>query len=129
MAFRFLYTGIRVKDMEASLRFYTEVLGMRVVDALQDVPATKGKVVTLKSADSPQLLELNSYAEGSPFGAPFANGDELDHLAFEVLDLRQAVEDLRAKGCEVTVEPYSIAGWSEACVKDPSGIWIELLER
>jgi catechol 2,3-dioxygenase-like lactoylglutathione lyase family enzyme len=56
----------------------------------------------------------------------------LDHLAFDVEDLRNTIEDLRQKGIEIIVEPFSIGasiGWKEAFVKDPNGIWIELLER
>jgi len=127
--FRFLYTGIRVKNMDESLRFYTEVLGMIAVEPLEEVGPTKGKVVTLKSPGSEQLLELNAYDEASRFCAPYENGEDLDHLAFEVEDLPGTVDRLRRMGLEVTVEPYSIDGWGEACVKDPNGIWIELLEK
>lgn len=129
MSVRFLYTGIRVKNMDESLRFYTEVLGMIVVEPLETVGPTKGKVVTLKSPDTEQLLELNYYEEDSRFGTRYSNGEDLDHLAFEVEDLRGTVDRLRGMGLEVTVEPYSIAGWGEACVKDPNGIWIEFLEK
>jgi len=43
--------------------------------------------------------------------------------------VRAAVEGLRRSGFEVLVEPYSIGEWSEAYVRDPNGIWIELLEK
>jgi lactoylglutathione lyase len=131
MPFRLTYTGIRVKDMDDSLRFYTEVLGMQVVEPLQTTPPTAGKVVTLGSADSTQLLELNWYESGSRFGGPYSNGEELDHLAFECDDLSRAVSELERRGVEVTVRPKEIGaplGWNEAFVKDPNGIWIELLQ-
>jgi len=130
--FRFIYTGIRVKDMEESVRFYTEVLGMVIVEPLQKTPPTKGSVVTLKSPNSEQLLELNHYQEGSPYSSPYVNGEDLDHIAFDVEDLEAAIRDLKRQGVEVVVEPYQIGyeiGWNEAYVKDPNGIWIELLQR
>jgi catechol 2,3-dioxygenase-like lactoylglutathione lyase family enzyme len=56
--FRFIYTGIRVKDMKESLRFYTDVLGMVIVEPIQKTTPTKESVVTLKSRNSEQLSEL-----------------------------------------------------------------------
>ena len=50
--FRFIYTGIRVKNMEESLKFYTDVLGMTITEPLQKTTPTKGSVVTLKSPNS-----------------------------------------------------------------------------
>jgi lactoylglutathione lyase len=94
MAFRLVYTGLRVRDIERSLRFYTEILGMEVVDHLESYEPTRGKAVTLRSRGSSQLLELNWYEEGSQFGTAYTNGEELDHLGFEVEDLQDAVKRL-----------------------------------
>jgi len=130
--FRFIYTGIRVKDMEDSVRFYTEVLGMVIVEPIQKTAPTKGSVVTLKSPNSEQLLELNYYEEDSPYSSPYVNGEDLDHIAFDVEDLEATIRDLKRQGVEVVIEPYQIGyqiGWKEAYVKDPNGIWIELLQR
>lgn len=118
--------------MEESLNFYTKMLQMEVVEKLQKTEPTSGQVVTLKSKDSQQLLELNYYEENSRFGSEYQNGEEMDHLAFDVEDLLGTVENLRKEGIEIIVEPYSIGaevGWKETFVKDPNGIWIELLER
>ncbi len=132
MNFRFIYTGIRVKNMDESIKFYAEVLGMEVAEKRQRTEPTKGEVITLKSPDSNQLLELNFYESDSPFYAPYGNGEDLDHLAFDVENLEGAISDLRKKGIEIVVEPYQIgaaAGWKEAFIKDPNGIWIEFLQR
>ncbi len=118
--------------MQESLDFYTRVLQMEIVDKLEETEPTKGQVVTLKSRDSSQLLELNYYEQDSHFAATYKNGEELDHLAFDVKDLLTTIEELRRSGIEIIAEPYSIGaarGWKEAFVKDPNGIWIELLER
>ena len=118
--------------MEESLRFYTQVLGMTITEPLQKTPPTKGSVVTLRSQNSQQLLELNHYEEDSPFNSPYTNGEDLDHLSFDVQDLEATIKELKRQGVEVVVEPYVIGGnfgWKEAYVKDPNGIWIELLQR
>lgn len=127
-----MYTGLRVRDIERSLRFYTEVIGMEVVEPLESFEPTRGKAVTLRSPGSSQLLELNWYEEGSQFGTAYTHGEELDHLGFEVENLQDAVERLEEKGVEVVVRPGTIGatlGWREAFVKDPDGIWIELVQR
>src|SRR3989441_5750415 len=132
MEFRFVYTGLRVRDIERSLQFYTEILGMEVVDPLESYEPTRGKAVTVRSPGSSQLLELNWYEEGSRFGTAYVNGEELDHLGFEVEGLQDAVKRLEEKGVEVVVRPGTIGGelgWREAFVKDPDGIWIELVQR
>lgn len=132
MALRLRYFGIRVKDIEESVRFYSEVLGMKVIEPVTSAPPTRGKVATLQSAGSHQILELNWYEPGSRFGTPYANGEDLDHIAFDCDDLPSTVEELRRNGAEVLIRPKEIgaeAGWNEAFVKDPNGIWIELLQR
>jgi lactoylglutathione lyase len=125
---RMIYTGIRVKDMDQSIAFYTEVLGMKLVER-QKTPQTEGEVATLKSADSEQELELNWYKEGSRFGTPFANGSEVDHLGFDVENLDDWIGSLEKKGINILVRIREIGGWNEAFIEDPNGIWIEFLQR
>lgn len=132
VGFRFIYTGIRVRDMDESIKFYTEVLGMKVVGARERLEPTKGEAVSLKSPDTEQILELNYYDKDSPFNLPYENGEDLDHLAFDVESLQETVDALKRRGIEITVEPGSIGGsigWKEAFARDPNGIWIELLQR
>lgn len=130
MILRFRYTGIRVRDMSESIQFYTEVLGMEVVEPVQPTPPTNGKVAELRSPGSAQLLELNWYDPGSRFGLPYSNGEDLDHLAFECEDVEKVVRELESKGATVRVRSREIGsaeGWKEAFVEDPNGIWIELI--
>jgi lactoylglutathione lyase len=130
MSIRLGYTGIRVRDMAESIRFYTEILGMEIVEPEQTTPPTQGKVVMLRSPGATQLLELNWYEPGSPFGAAYVSGQELDHLGFECDDVEQAVRYLESRGARVRVRPREIGasiGWNEAFVEDPNGIWIELI--
>jgi len=125
---RMIYTGIRVKRMEESIKFYTDVLGMQLVERKQ-TPQTHGEWATLKSPGSDQVIELNWYLHGSTFGDPYENGSEIDHLGFEVDNLETWIRELEAKGVKILVRPYEIGGWNEAFIEDPNGIWIEFLQK
>ena len=125
---RMIYTGIRVKDMNESIRFYTEILGMKLVKR-DKTPQTHGEGAVLKSPESEQVIELNWYAHGSTYGTSYENGSEIDHLGFEVEDLGAWVKELESKGVKILVRPYEIGGWNEAFIEDPNGIWIEFLQK
>ena len=125
MRFRFYYAGIRVRDFRRSLRFYTKAVGLRVV-ARGTMPHG-GRWAHLKGPGSAQVLELNWYPRGSRFYAPYRKGEEMDHLAFVVDDVRRAYRELLKKGAKSAVPPEKSEG-TEVYVKDPDGIWIELLQ-
>jgi lactoylglutathione lyase len=125
MKFHFYYTGIRVRDLYRSLRFYTGVLGMKVI-AKGKMPHG-GEYVHLRTPGSRQRLELNWYPEESKFFTRYGAGEELDHLAFVVDDVKEAFMYLTKKGTEIAVSPSESKG-TEVYVKDPDGIWIELLQ-
>jgi len=124
MKFRFYYSGIRVRDLARSLRFYKS-LGMRVVN--RGTMPHGGKFVQLRGKGSKQVLELNWYPQGSKFYSDYIAGDELDHLAFVVKDVKKAYEELLKKGASVAISPAKSKG-TEVYVKDPDGIWLELLQ-
>lgn len=96
MKYRLYYCGLRVRDLDRSLRFYTKVLGMRVV-ASGTMPHG-GKYLHLRTPGSAPRLELNWYPNGSRFYTPYRRGDELDHLAFVVPDGKAAVEGREGHG-------------------------------
>lgn len=119
MKFRFHYTGIRVRDLDRSLKFYTQVFGMRVVG--RGTMLHGGRYVHLKGPGSAQRLELNWYPEGSRFYTRYRKGDEMDHLAFVVDDVRKAYTELTRKGAKLAVPPSESKG-TEVNVQDPDGI-------
>ncbi len=125
MRARFRYTGIRVRDLDRSLTFYTNVLGMRVIGG--GTMPHGGRYVHLRTPGSQQRLELNWYPKGSRFYAPYRAGEEMDHLAFVVDDVRKAYRELVRKGAQPAVDPAHSKG-TEVYVKDPDGVWIELLQ-
>jgi len=123
----FRYTGIRVRNLQRSLRFYTRVMGMK--------PKLRGKMdhggvwVELKGPNSAQRLELNYYPSDSRFYEKFKSGSELDHLAFWVKDVDEKFRKLVKKGAKRAVNPFTQGRYRFAFVKDPDGIWIELIGR
>jgi lactoylglutathione lyase len=125
---RFWYTGIRVKDLEESIRFYAEALGFRVVLKGRMV-AHEGTYVHMRTPTGKQILELNYYPKTSKFYEEYVNGSELDHIGLYVSDVRGQYKRLIKLGCEHAVEPFNQGSWVLAFVKDPNGIWLELIGR
>ena len=125
MKARFKYVGIRVKDLDRSVDFYTRLLGMKVKQRLK-IKETKGEVVDLVSEDERFTLELNHYEKDSPHNTTYNVGEGLDHLTFDIDDLDKAIEEMRSAGYGVILEVKTEKSrW--AYVEDPNGIWIELL--
>jgi catechol 2,3-dioxygenase-like lactoylglutathione lyase family enzyme len=116
----FEYTGVRVRDLDASRRFYMAGLGL--------VPVGSGRTETggvwerLVDPASGQRLELNFYADQPPY----REGDELDHLAWITDDLDELVGRLERLGGRLKLPPADQDGGRVAFVADPNGIWIKL---
>ena len=124
MKTKFKYTGIRVKDLDASIAFYTNVLGMKVLGR-DRFEATKGTVADLVSEEGGFVLELNHYEKGSPYATNYAVGEALDHLCFKVEDLDKALAEAKKAGHPVVLDiKTGTSRW--AYIEDPNGIWIEL---
>jgi lactoylglutathione lyase len=124
MKTKFKYAGIRVKDLDASIAFYTNVLGMKV-RGRDSFEATKGTVADLVSEEGGFVLELNHYEKGSPYATNYAVGEGLDHLAFKVEDLDKALAEAKKAGYPVVLDiKTGTSRW--AYIEDPNGIWIEL---
>ncbi len=126
MKSKFIYVGIRVKDLEESIKFYTKVLGMRLTGR-QRIEETKGEVAGLQSGKNEFALELNHYDEDSPYNVKYTVGEGLDHLAFEVDDIDGAIRAAKRAGYPLVHEVRTKSSrW--AYIKDPNGIWIELVD-
>lgn len=126
MRYTHRYVGVQVRDLDRSLRFYRDLLGMEVRHR-EKVPETGGEWAELKSPGSDALLELNWYPEGSPhFRGPYRQGDELDHIAFDCEDVARAYEELLSRGAKPGLPPFLEGRTWLAFVVDPDGIWVEL---
>jgi lactoylglutathione lyase len=116
------YTGIRVRDLARSIRFYTEGLGLRVGPSGR--MAAGGLWQELKDEESGAVLELNFYP-GEP---AYREGDELDHLGFHVDSLSVVVARLESLGGRVRIPPFAEGNEQLAFLSDPDGVWVELYE-
>ena len=121
--------GLRVRDLDRSVRFYTKALGLRVVRRGDTRVWGGGLWVLLRDPNSHRLIELNWYPRGSIFYTPYTPGDALDHLDFSLGAVpRDALERVHRKllksGAKPTRwTPATTEGWSTH-VLDPDGIWI-----
>jgi lactoylglutathione lyase len=120
---RFVYFGVRVRNMNRSLRFYTRVLGMKVTH--RGTMLHGGIFVQLRQPGSAQKLELNYYPPNNRFHEKYRPGTEMDHLGFWVDDVDRTYAQLMRKGARRAVAPFSNGAERLAYVKDPDGIWIE----
>lgn len=121
----FTYTGIRVRDLDRSIAFYTGVLGMRLTFRMK-LRKTHGEVALLRSPRSRQRLELNCYEPGSRYAKRYTPGEGLDHLAFRTADLRKAIREFRRVGHAVIDGPHGSAKAAWIFIRDPDGLWIEV---
>ncbi len=123
---RILHTMLRVTDLEKSLHFYTNILGMKLLRK-HDYPEGKFTLAFVGFADESKqaVLELtynwdtHHYDIGNAFG----------HVAIEVDDVYKACEEIRNKGGKIKREAGPMKGGTTviAFVEDPDGYAIELL--
>ncbi|MCI4357143.1 MAG: VOC family protein [Thermoplasmata archaeon] len=123
---RFSHTSITVRDMDATIRFYTEVLGLEF-ERRRRIEENKAEIAFVRDPETGARVELTHWDDKPVFEV----GEQLDHLAFDVPDVAEAVASAKAKGARVAKEPYSLAGGTSriAFLLDPNDVWIELIER
>ncbi|MEM3386110.1 MAG: VOC family protein [Nitrososphaerales archaeon] len=123
---KFLHTSITVKNMDATITFYTKRLGLKLLRR-REIPENNAEVAFLTDEAHSTELELTYWRDKKSY----EEGDQLDHLAFEVEDLDTTIKKMKNEGVEVAKEPYMLKGGSKrlAFIKDPNGIWIELIEK
>jgi lactoylglutathione lyase len=126
------YCGIRVTDLDRSLRFYTELFGLTEVARGDNSAIGRGVYVLLRDTWSGQQLELNWYPRGSDFAVPYLPGEGLDHIAFRVDDLPRCLDELQRAGVDGTsrsADHELPGGIRVAYVTDPDGNWLELYDH
>lgn len=125
---RVLHTMLRVGDLERSLRFYTEVLGMKLLRR-KDYP--DGKFTLAFVGYGPEsahaVIEL-TYNWGTE---KYELGNAFGHIAIEVDDAYAACEEIRRRGGNVVREagPMKHGTSVIAFVQDPDGYKIELIQK
>eukprot|EP00249_Psilotum_nudum_P037229 c999_g1_i1 orf=253-1113(+) len=125
---RFLHVVYRVGDLDKTIKFYTECLGMKLLRK-RDIPQEKytNAFLGFGPEDTNFVVELtynygvDKYDIGTGFG----------HFGIAVEDAYKTVEQIRAKGGKVTREPGPVKGGSTviAFVQDPDGYIFEIIQR
>jgi lactoylglutathione lyase len=128
MANRYLHTMLRVGDLDRSVKFYSELFGMKELRR-NEVPGGKYTLVFMGYGDDAThtVLEL-TYNWGVE---KYEIGDGFGHLAIGMPDVYDAVEKMKAAGAKVTREagPVKFGTTVIAFVEDPDGYKIELVQR
>ena len=121
---KLLHTRMRVSDLDQTIRFYTDVLGLEVLE--QKTSPRGSQLAFLKVPNSEELIELTSF----PPSGPVKVQEDLVHLAFQVENLDDTIASFNAKGVKVTDGPTTSSSGSRFIFIDaPDGYEIELIER
>ena len=125
---RLLHTMLRVGDLQRSIDFYTQAMGMQLLRTTKR-PEQKYDLAFVGYASNPDQAEIeltynygvSSYEIGTAYG----------HIALGVPDAKAACEKIRQAGGKITREAGPVAGGIAviAFVQDPDGYKIELIER
>ncbi|WP_031571174.1 lactoylglutathione lyase [Rheinheimera texasensis] len=125
---RILHTMLRVGDLQRSISFYTEVLGMSLLRT-SDNPEYQYTLAFVGYGDeaSGAVLEL-TYNYGV---TSYDNGNAFGHIALEVDNVYTACDLIRARGGVISREPGPVKGGTTeiAFVRDPDNYAIELIQK
>jgi len=125
---RLLHTMLRVGDLDRSIDFYTNVLGMKVLRR-KDYPEGKFTLAFVGYGDESQtaVIELTHNWDTKKYDL----GTGYGHIAIGVPDARKACDAVRAKGGKVTREagPMKHGTTVIAFVEDPDGYKIEFIQK
>ncbi|MGA2221854.1 MAG: VOC family protein [Verrucomicrobiia bacterium] len=121
---KLLHTRYRVNDLEKTVRFYRNVLGLNETGRQKSPRGSE--LVFMKAPESDEEIELCCY----PGNGPVQVQPDLTHLAFEVDDLEEFARQLEKKGVKLSDGPTrSSSGSVFAFVDAPEGYEIELIQR
>lgn len=125
---RFLHTMLRVGDLDRSIRFYTDVMGMTLLRRSEN-PSQHYSLAFLGYGPNPEHAEIElTYNHGV---SSYELGTAYGHIAIAVPDAAAACDRIRAGGGNVTREAGPVKGGTTviAFVTDPDGYKVELIER
>ena len=119
MKFSFAHNNINVKDLDKSLSFYKEALGLEEVDHI-DGDDGSFKIVYLGDGTNPHRLELTWLRD---WDRPYNLGDNEFHVAFYVDDYEGALVKHKAMNCVA----YENEAMGISFIADPDGYWTEII--
>ncbi|HUA79731.1 MAG TPA: VOC family protein [Dyella sp.] len=119
---KYLHTMVRVRDLDASLRFYCEGLGLKQMRRM-DVPEGKYTLVFLAAADNPEAeIELTYNWDSQE---DYGSARNFGHLAFRVNDIYAVCAHLQSMGYTINRPPRD---GHMAFVRSPDLVSVELLQ-
>jgi len=121
---RILHTCLNVMDLDRSVAFYRDRLGLKLARRFE-VKENNAEIAFMEDPDG-KAIELTHWRDKKQL----LEGDNFDHVAFGVKEMKRAVERLRAQGTTIAMEPFTLKGGNHqiAFIKDPDGNWLELIE-
>lgn len=126
---RFLHVMVSVRDIQASIRFYVDILGMKQLDAVFDFPERRvtGVVLGYDGYEAGGCIELIQYWDEERFKE---GGSQGWHFALGVTDIEDMVSRLDSAGIEFVVRPSVLisGGPKLSFFKDPDGYVVELIQ-
>jgi len=123
----FSYTGLRVRDLDKAIEFFTRIMGMKLKARIK-ADYNKGEFANLGFEGDDHYLELNWYAPDSPHYTEFTDGEQLDHLGLRVTDFEGTLKRLSDAGYPVKIGPVHEGKWHIAFVKGYEGIWFDIFK-
>ncbi len=123
MVKKLLHTRYRVHDLEKTVSFYRDVLGLE--ELRRHTSGRGSQLVFLKAPGSDEEIEICKFDESGPVMI----GPDLTHLAFEVDDLDKFAKHAATKGYALSDGPHATGTGRIAFIDAPEGYEIELIER
>jgi lactoylglutathione lyase len=123
MVKKLLHTRYRVKDLEKTVSFYKDVLGLK--ELRRHTSGRGSQLVFLKAPESEEEIEICKFDHSGPVMV----GPDLTHLAFEVDDLEKFAREAAGKGYPLSDGPHSTGSGKIAFIDAPEGYEIELIEQ
>ena len=123
MVKKLLHTRYRVSDLEKTVSFYRDVLGLK--ELRRQKSGRGSQLVFLKAPESDEEIEICKFDESGPVIV----GPDLTHLAFEVDDLEKFAREAAEKGYPLSDGPHPTGSGKIAFIDAPEGYEIELIER
>ena len=121
---KLLHTRYRVSDLEKTVAFYKEVLGLE--ETSRHTSGRGSQLVFFKAPGSDEEIEICKYDGSGPVNV----GSDITHLAFEVDDIDAFAKHSTAKGYPLSDGPHkSGSGGAIAFIDAPEGYEVELIQR
>lgn len=120
-----MHTCLNVMDLGRSITFYQDHLGLKLTRKVE-IKENDAEVAFLEDPGG-NAIELTHWHDKKQL----VEGDNFDHVAFGVKDMKATIERLRARGTTIAMEPFKLKGGAHqiAFIKDPDGNWLELIEE